>query len=108
VSEPTVVDNPEANRFEIVLNGELAGYAEYHRNGSALSVHHTVVDERYEGQGLGSTLARTVLDRARKDGLSVRPFCPFLRSYIERHPAYVDLVPADERVTFHLGADAER
>jgi uncharacterized protein len=103
VSGPKVVDNPEANRFEIVVDGEVAGYAGYRRNGSILSLDHTVVDPRYEGQGLGSTLARAVLDTARDEGLAVRPYCPFIRAYIERHPAYLDLVPADQHARFHLG-----
>jgi uncharacterized protein len=27
----------------------------------------------------------------------VRPFCPFVRQYIGRHPEYLDLVPEGER-----------
>jgi len=32
----------------------------------------------------------------------VLPYCPFIRSYIQRHPAYLDLVPADRRAEFAL------
>ncbi len=30
------------------------------------------------------------------------PYCPFIRGYIQRHPGYLDLVPADRRDEFRL------
>ena len=45
------------------------------------------------GLGVGSALARRVLDDARKAGESVIPRCPFIAAYIRRHPADRDLVP---------------
>ena len=37
-------------------------------------------------------LARYALDDARSRGLRVRPRCPFIKSWIRRHPDYQDLV----------------
>jgi uncharacterized protein len=37
-------------------------------------------------------LARFALDDARSRGLQVRPVCTFVRSWLERHPDYSDLV----------------
>ena len=99
---PTVVDNPDAGRFEILVDGRVAGFAQYTREGSTLSLHHTEIDPGFEGHGLGSTLARGALDGARSEGLSVLPFCPFIRAYIRRHPEYLDLVPGDQRSRFRL------
>jgi hypothetical protein len=74
-----------------------------------LTAHVRVVDvaerSRVEGQGLGSQLVRTALSEARSDRLSVLPFCPFVRSYIAGHTAYLDLVPEATRATFELPAD---
>ena len=50
------------------------------------------IDDAYEGQGLGSRLARAALDDARGRGLRVRPLCPFIRGWIKRHEDYQDLV----------------
>jgi hypothetical protein len=36
----------------------------------------------------------------------VLPFCPFIRGYIQRHPAYLDLVPDDRRAEFELAPAA--
>lgn len=100
--DPRVVDNPAASRYQILVDGEVAGFAEYHRRGRTISFTHTVVDPRFKGGGLGSKLARGALDAARDAGLAVLPFCPFIRRYIQRHPAYQDLVPADRWAEFDL------
>lgn len=98
-----VTDNAAASRFEIEVDGEVAGYAEYHRRGTAISFTHTVVTPAFEGRGVGSALVRGALDAARADGAAVLPFCPFVREWIGKHPEYTDLVPADRRAEFGLG-----
>ena len=106
-AETRVVDHPEANRFEIFVGEELAGFSEYKRTSSKLSIMHTEIDPRFEGRGLGSALARGVLDIARAEGRPVLPFCPFFRGYIKRHPGYLDLVPPEQRARFGLADTAE-
>ena len=106
-SEPTVVDDTRANRFEVRVDGAVAGYAEYRRRGGAVAFTHTVVDEAFEGRGVGSALARGALDAVRAEGLALLPFCPFIRSWIHRHPEYTDLVPAARRASFGLPEAAE-
>jgi len=107
-SQPKVVDDPEAGRFEVRVDGAVAGFAEYHRNGTAVSFTHTVIDPGFEGRGLGSVLARGALDATREAGRSVLPFCPFIRGYIQRHPAYLDLVPVDRRTEFELAPASDQ
>ncbi|GIJ24476.1 GNAT family N-acetyltransferase [Micromonospora lutea] len=106
--EPTVVDNPSAGRFEIVVDGQVAGFAEYRRRKGNVSFTHTVIESDFEGRGLGSQLARGALDAVREEGSGALPFCPFIRGYIQRHPEYLDLVPIDQRTRFELApASAE-
>src|SRR4051812_37034885 len=78
----TVVDVPERSRFEISVDGEIAGFTEYRRRPGLIAFIHTLIDPRFEGHGLASQLVRTALSEARSDGLSVLPSCPFVRSYI--------------------------
>ena len=69
----TVLDAPDRSRFEINLDGRLAGFAQYRMKDPALIVFtHTEIDDAFEGQGLGSTLVRAALDAARTRGLAVR------------------------------------
>jgi uncharacterized protein len=102
--DPDVVDVDARHRYEIRVDGETAGYAEYHRRsgGETISFTHTVVDDAHAGQGLAGRLARAALDDARARGLAVLPYCPFVRGWIAKHPDYVDLVPADRRGEFEL------
>ena len=98
-----VTDKPEKSRFEIRVDDQVAGFAEYRRRDDRITFTHTVVDDAYEGQGLGSQLASAVLDRARDAGLAVYPACPFIAEYIQRHPdGYVDLVPEQVRGKYGL------
>jgi predicted GNAT family acetyltransferase len=85
-------DNRDEGRYELFVGDELAGYAEYVLSPSTIVFTHTVVEEEWNGRGFGSRLARHVLDDARVRSLRVRPKCPFIRSYIEHHAAYADLV----------------
>src|SRR5215469_9518630 len=97
-----VTDNPDKARFEILADGELAGFVLYHLRGNEIAFTHTETDDRFRGHGLASQLIRTALDNARARRLAVLPYCPFTRSWIAEHPEYADLVPADRRPQFGL------
>ena len=87
-----VRDNPDAGRYELFVSGKLAGLATYVLSDDTMTIPHTEVQPRFEGQGLGARLAKFALDDARRRGLRVVPRCPFIATYIERHSEYADLV----------------
>lgn len=97
-----VTDAPDRSRFEITVDGELAGFAHYVRKGGRIVFVHTEIDDRFEGRGLGSRLAAGALAAARRAGEPVVPLCPFIASYIERHTEEQDLV--DEELLAHFDA----
>ncbi|MGH3621282.1 MAG: GNAT family N-acetyltransferase [Sciscionella sp.] len=97
-----VVQNSERMRFELHHGNELAGVLEYQSRGDELSLLHTKVEPRFEGNGFGSRLTREALDTARRDGLAVLPYCWFVRNWIGRHEDYLDLVPEQQRQRFGL------
>ncbi len=80
----TVSDNPAKSRFEVFLDGELGGFAEYTLEPDRITFTHTEV--ALEGKGLGSALVRQALDDVRRRGLVVVPQCPFVRGYLDKHP----------------------
>ena len=98
----TVTDDPEQSRYELRVAGELAGFLTYKRRGEQISLIHTEVEPPFQGRGLATHLARFSLDDARKRGLAVLPFCPYVNSWIGKHPGYEDLVPPDRRAEFGL------
>lgn len=92
-AEVTVRDVPEQSRFEAVVDGEVAGFVLYRgKDDHQIELHHTEVDDAYEGRGVGSRLAAGALDSVRAMGLRVVPTCPFIKRYIDRHGEYGDLV----------------
>jgi len=98
----TVVDVPGEHRYAIRVGNELAGFAQYRLRPDAVAFTHTEIDDRFEGQGLGGKLVAFALDDVRGRGLAALPICPFVRGYIERHPEYLELVPAERRGEFDL------
>lgn len=89
----TVSKNEQAGRFEAVTDdGTVAGFTEYQEQGDTVVLPHTVTEDDFEGQGVGSKVVKAALDAARADGKKVDPKCPFVASYIERHQEYADLV----------------
>jgi predicted GNAT family acetyltransferase len=92
-----VTENPDKARFEIAVDGELAGFALYHLRGNQIAFTHTETDDRFRGRGLAGQLARSALDTARERHLTVLPYCPFVKSWIASHRDYQDLVSPDHR-----------
>jgi Predicted acetyltransferase len=98
----TVTDRPEQSCYEILVDGEPAGFAQYRLHDGVAVFVHTEVASGFEGQGVASTLIGEALDDVRSRGLAVQPFCPFVREYIGRHPEYKDLVREADRSRFDL------
>jgi uncharacterized protein len=87
--DSVVVDNPARSRFEIQVDGQVAGFARYRLTPGKIVFTHTEIDPVYEGKGLGSKLAAGALDAARERSLVIDPQCPFIAAYVKRHPEYV-------------------
>jgi predicted GNAT family acetyltransferase len=95
-----LADNPAAHRFEARVAGTVAAYAQYNLMKDAVMFTHTEVLGEYEGQGLGSRLAKFALDDVRSRGLKAIPVCQFIAGYIRRHGEYLDLVAENHRRAF--------
>lgn len=100
--ETTIRNDTEQSRYELRVDDAVAGVVEYSDKGDYVELTHTEIDPSHEGEGLGSQLARAVLDSLRNENRAVIPSCPFINSYLKRHPEYADLVPADRRAGFGL------
>ena len=88
----TVIENEERERYEVTVDGALAGFAQYERRDGRTVFNHTEIDPEFEGKGLGGQLVKFALDSEREAGRSIVPLCPFVRRYLERHPEFDDLV----------------
>jgi uncharacterized protein len=88
----TVTDNLFEGRYEAQLDGQIVGVAEYELSDDLMILIHTNVEPTHQDQGIGGALARFIVNDARRRGLRVRPVCPFMGSWLDRHPDYADLV----------------
>lgn len=91
MSEPEVIDNPAASRFELTVDGHTAEIVYAPMEGGRVFVH-TEVPQALEGRGVGGRLVKGALDQMRARGLKVRPDCSFVRGWLDRHPGYEDVV----------------
>ncbi|QBS41595.1 hypothetical protein DMB37_17120 [Nocardia sp. CS682] len=87
-SESKVVRNDEKNRYEVTYGGELAGFAEYEERDDETVFTHTEIDGAFSGKGLGSTLAKHAIEDVIERGRVIRPLCPFIKAYLDKHPQY--------------------
>jgi uncharacterized protein len=77
-----VVDNTAGSRYEIRVEGRLAGVLDYRRADGVVDLLHTEVDPQLRNRGLGADLVRHALDDARERGDRVVPTCPFVARLI--------------------------
>ncbi|MEO8379284.1 MAG: GNAT family N-acetyltransferase [Acidobacteriota bacterium] len=89
-------NNTAASQFETTIDGHTAYIAYDLEEPKRIVFTHTLVPDALAGRGLAGELATYVLDHARKEGLKVVPQCPFVASYIKKHPEYQDLVTTSE------------
>ena len=88
----SVEHQPERSRYVLKRGDQVIGSSYYRMRGGAIVITHTEIDEELQEKGLGSTLARGMLDdlRTSSDARIVAE-CPFTAAFIERHPDYRDL-----------------
>jgi hypothetical protein len=92
VSDIDVRHDAARHRYELLVDGEVSGLADYRERDGAVVILHSEVDPRLRGRGLGNELARRTLDHIRGQGVKVVPACPFFARFVEEHPEYADLV----------------
>ena len=90
--EQEIRRNADAHRYELVIDGEVVGVADYVDDGSVVVLPHTEIASSRRGGGLGAVLVKGVLDDMRAQGRTVVPTCWFVREYIADHPEEVDLL----------------
>lgn len=84
--------NDELSRWEAVVDGHVVGFAPAVVRGDVVEIPHTEVDREYGGQGIAGDIVRRALDDISADGQQVAPTCPYVATWIRRHPEYAPLV----------------
>lgn len=85
----------EQQRYEALIDGQVVGHMTYEVDGDVVVIPHTETDPAHGGKGIGGALVRGSLADIQSGGLGSRrvdPQCPFVASYVEKHPEYQALL----------------
>lgn len=94
--------NDAQSRYEIHEDGELAGFVDYHEADGTRDLWHTEVFESFAGRGVAAQLVAGALTDLRETGVGLIPTCPYIQSYLRKHPGGLELVPASVRGNYDL------
>ena len=86
-----VVHNHAEGRYELTVDGQRALTA-YRLDDNIATFLHTEVPATLEGRGVGTRLIAGALADERSRGWTVRPTCPFVARYFEKHPELGDML----------------
>ena len=80
-----VTRNAEARRYEIHVDGVLAGFSDFIQGDGSVVFTHTETLPEFSGQGLGLELTKAAVADAVSRHETIIPLCPFVRRYLERN-----------------------
>jgi uncharacterized protein len=86
-----VLDNASDSRYELKLDGGTA-FIDYTVSGNVRTLTHAEVPVAMRGAGVAASLTRGALELARTQGIKVIPRCPYVVTFMERHPEFQDLL----------------
>lgn len=86
-----ITNNEKLMHFELHEGDDIA-FLEYRIYKNDIAFMHTEVPENLEGKGIASALAAYAFDFAREHNKPVMVYCPFVASYLKRHPELRDLL----------------
>jgi len=82
----TVQHDPARSRFVVPLGDGDAELFYGMFGDDVIDLQHTEVPPSGKGQGVGDALVRAALAYARERGLRVMATCPYVQTWLRRHP----------------------
>jgi predicted GNAT family acetyltransferase len=91
--DPHVLHNSALSRYELFLGEEKIGHADYLDVDGELQFTHTEVDPAHQGKNYAAILIRDAFKDIEENNLGkVWPVCPYVVTYMKRHPETQDLL----------------
>lgn len=85
MSEPVITRNDDTQRYEIALDGSVAGFVDFTSENGVTRAEHTEVLPEYAGQGLAGKLVGFMLADLAERGEAVVPACSYVAKYVATH-----------------------
>ena len=88
-TDAEVRDNRAGSRYELVVDGQVLGVADYQRlPEDTVVVSHTEVSPHLRGKGYSAILVRHVLEDLASRGLGIVPSCWYVAQFMDTHPEF--------------------
>jgi len=94
IPEQVALKNNElAKQFEWHIEGKIAKVQyDFSSDKKRIFLIHTEVPTALEGMGVASRLVKAVLDHIEDKGWKLVPLCPYVKSFLKKHPEYKRLL----------------
>jgi hypothetical protein len=94
-------DNPMARRFELFVDGDLAGYVKYRMHGGQVTLLETVIAADFSSpeSGIEETLIHRTFLNLHQRRLAIKTRCGRVHAFLAEYPQYRYLVPATAQHT---------
>jgi predicted GNAT family acetyltransferase len=79
-------------RYELSVDGAIAGRCNYRDAGPRRVFIHTEVDAEFTGRGLATRLIEYALADCRRQGMRIVAQCPMVSAYLRKHHEFDDLI----------------
>jgi predicted GNAT family acetyltransferase len=89
--EPSVRNADDRSRYELIVDDQVIGIADYRVDGDVVIFPHTEIATHLRGQGFGELLVRGAMDDVRATGRKVVARCWFVADFLDANPEYTDL-----------------
>lgn len=82
-----ITHEPDASRYTMHIDGELAAVADYSVNGHSISFHHTYTQPALRGHGYaGEVVEYAMNDVEKTSDRKVLPMCWYVAEWFDKHP----------------------
>jgi len=101
--ELTIINDAGRSRWIAVLGAEGIGSLTYRYVDDRVVLLNTWVDHNFRNHGVAQEMVAYALDEIKRRGKKITVICPFVGTFISRHPELVELIDA-----VHAGSGAHR
>lgn len=92
--EITHTSDQNHGSFRVAIAQEVVGELTYfvEEDSTAINLNHAWIDPNHRGQGIGDQLVLRAIDYARDNQFKIKPTCPFVIHFFEKHPEYSEML----------------
>lgn len=80
------------DRFEISVDGEVAGFTQFVDHDGRRIFYHTEVGLEFGGRGIAGQVVSSALRSTVDEGMRVVAVCPYVKKYVNTHDEFTEHV----------------